>query len=315
MPDYFGVYPDLQVWEYLDFFAACYKIAESRRLALISELLELVDLQHRRDDLVDRLSRGMKQRLSLARTLIHDPQVLVLDEPASGLDPRARIEIRALLVELAKMGKTIFFSTHILADVAEICTRIGILEGGRLVASGGLEELHLSILPQRKIEVTLLDPPQAAQAYLEAQENGSNVELLHASRAAPGSAWLLNLAATTMPQPGTDRIVVGRGARAALQRGQQEHGRGLSAGDRGTGDMKLHFAPWKNPVLVKEVRTRHARQPQFHGSHSIPGGVRDLHRVGLHSSRSRSVPAARQTSAAWWASSFRPGGLDRIGNR
>ena len=96
-----------------------------------------------------------------------------------------RIEIRELLVELAKMGKTVFFSTHILADVAEICTRIGILEGGRLVASGGLEELHLSILPQRKIEVTLLDPPQAAQAYLEAQENVSNVELLAGQ---PGSA-------------------------------------------------------------------------------------------------------------------------------
>jgi ABC-2 type transport system ATP-binding protein len=178
MPDYFGVYPDLKVWEYLDFFGACYGIASQRRPFLINELLELVELQHRREELVDRLSRGMKQRLSLARTLIHDPQVLILDEPASGLDPRARIEIRELLVELAMMGKTVFFSTHILADVAEICTRIGILEAGRLVASGGLEELHLSIMPQRRIELTLLDPPQMASAFLETLQGVANIEQL-----------------------------------------------------------------------------------------------------------------------------------------
>jgi ABC-2 type transport system ATP-binding protein len=111
MPDYFGVYPDLKVWEYLDFFAACYRIPSDRRPQLAGELLDLVDLSHRRDDLVESLSRGMKQRLSLARALLHDPQVLLLDEPASGLDPRARVEIRELLVELARMGKTIFFSS------------------------------------------------------------------------------------------------------------------------------------------------------------------------------------------------------------
>ena len=122
MPDFFGVYDDMTVWEYLDFFAACYEIPEAQRRGLIGDLLELVDLAHRRDDQVDTLSRGMKQRLCLARTLAHDPQVLILDEPASGLDPRARVEIRALLAELSRMGKTIFFSTHILADVAEICT-------------------------------------------------------------------------------------------------------------------------------------------------------------------------------------------------
>ncbi|MCA9908948.1 MAG: ABC transporter ATP-binding protein, partial [Anaerolineae bacterium] len=121
MPDEFGVYDDMRVWEYLDFFAACYDIPEIERKKLIDDLLALVDLSHRRDDMVDKLSRGMKQRLSLARTLAHDPSVLILDEPASGLDPRARVEIRELLVELARMGKTIFFSTHILADVSEIC--------------------------------------------------------------------------------------------------------------------------------------------------------------------------------------------------
>jgi len=130
--------------------------------------LELVDLSHRSDGPVDRVSRGMKQRLSLARALLHDPQVLLLDEPASGLDPRARVEIRELLVEMARMGKTVFFSTHILADVAEICTRVGILEEGRLVAQGSLEELHLQIIPSRRVEVTLLGEAARARALLEA---------------------------------------------------------------------------------------------------------------------------------------------------
>jgi ABC-2 type transport system ATP-binding protein len=168
MPDFFGVYPDLKVWEYLEFFSACYVIPEAERPRLIDGLLELVDLSHRREDMVDRLSRGMKQRLSLARTLIHNPQVLLLDEPASGLDPRARVEIRELLVELARMGKTVFFSTHILADVAEICTRVGIIEAGKLVALGGLEELQLSILPQRRIEITVLERLEEAQETLQA---------------------------------------------------------------------------------------------------------------------------------------------------
>ena len=148
MPDFFGVYDDMKVWEYLDFFAACYDIPERRAPGLINDLLELVDLTHRRDDMVDKLSRGMKQRLCLARTLAHDPQVLILDEPASGLDPRARIEIRELLVELAKMGKTIFFSSHILADVAEICTHIGIIEAGQMVAQGRMDEMQRQLMPQ-----------------------------------------------------------------------------------------------------------------------------------------------------------------------
>ncbi len=157
MPDEFGVYDDMRVWEYLDFFAACYDIPEANRKRLIDDLLELVDLTHRRDDMVDKLSRGMKQRLSLARTLAHDPQILILDEPASGLDPRARVEIRELLVELSRMGKTIFFSSHILADVAEICTHIGIIEGGKMVAQGSMEDMRAQLMPHREIIVTVRD--------------------------------------------------------------------------------------------------------------------------------------------------------------
>lgn len=189
MPDYFGSYPSLKVWEYLDFFSACYDIPEKDRPARIRDLMELVDLAHRREDMVDQLSRGMKQRLSLARTLIHEPQVLILDEPASGLDPRARVEIRELLVELANMGKTIFFSSHILADVSETCNRVGIIEAGKLVATGTLEELHLKILPYRNIEVTLLDrlepalellrncPGVASVQSLESRQNGEYAHL------------------------------------------------------------------------------------------------------------------------------------------
>jgi ABC-2 type transport system ATP-binding protein len=163
MPDEFGVYDDMRVWEYLDFFAACYDIPEGERKKLIDDLLELVDLAHRRDDMVDKLSRGMKQRLSLARTLAHDPQVLILDEPASGLDPRARIEIRELLVELAKMGKTIFFSTHILADVQEICTHIGIVEAGQMIAQGSMDEMRAQLQPHREITVTVKDAEAVEQ--------------------------------------------------------------------------------------------------------------------------------------------------------
>ncbi|MGQ9848446.1 MAG: ATP-binding cassette domain-containing protein [Aggregatilineaceae bacterium] len=166
MPDFFGVYDDMKVWEYLDFFAACYEIPARDRPALIDDLLALVDLTHRRDDMVEKLSRGMKQRLSLARTLAHDPQVLILDEPASGLDPRARIEVRELLVEMARMGKTIFFSSHILADVAEICTHLGIIEAGSLVAQGTVEEIRRQLLPVREITVTLLDRIEEAKEVL-----------------------------------------------------------------------------------------------------------------------------------------------------
>ncbi|HEC21888.1 MAG TPA: ABC transporter ATP-binding protein [Chloroflexi bacterium] len=176
MPDFFGVYDDMKVWEYLDFFAACYDIPEAERPALIRDLLDLVDLSHRADDMVDTLSRGMKQRLCLARTLAHDPQVLILDEPASGLDPRARIEIRELLVELANMGKTIFFSSHILADVAEICTDIGIIEAGELIMQGNVEEMQRQLIPHREIVIALLDEVERARETLFGVEGVVAVE-------------------------------------------------------------------------------------------------------------------------------------------
>jgi ABC-2 type transport system ATP-binding protein len=157
MPDEFGVYEDLKVWEYLDFFAACYDIPENDRRRLVGDLLTLVDLAHRKDDMVDSLSRGMKQRLSLARTLAHDPQVLILDEPASGLDPRARVEIRELLVELSRMGKTIFFSSHILADIEDICSHIGIIEAGQMVMEGSIGDLKAQLMESREIIVTVMD--------------------------------------------------------------------------------------------------------------------------------------------------------------
>lgn len=178
MPDFFGVYEDMKVWEYLDFFAACYEIPESERPGLINDLLELVDLTHRRDDMVDKLSRGMKQRLCLARTLAHDPDVLILDEPASGLDARARVEIRELLIELAKMGKTIFFSTHILSDVDEVCTHVGIIEAGEVIIQGPIKDIRAQILPHRVITITLLNQQDEAMAAISQLEGVISVKPL-----------------------------------------------------------------------------------------------------------------------------------------
>jgi ABC-2 type transport system ATP-binding protein len=160
MPDTFGVYENMNVLEYLDFFGACYRLSPAQRAGLIEDLLELVDLGHRRHDEVRVLSRGLKQRLALARVLLHDPQVLVLDEPASGLDPRARVEIRELLLEVSRLGKTIVFSSHILADVAEICSRVAIVEDGKLVALGGLDQLSEQVAPYRLIRIVVLNGTQ-----------------------------------------------------------------------------------------------------------------------------------------------------------
>ncbi|MCB8938395.1 MAG: ABC transporter ATP-binding protein [Ardenticatenaceae bacterium] len=166
MPDFFGVYDDMKVWEYLDFFAACYDIPQTTRLGMVDDLLALVDLGHKKDAFVDSLSRGMKQRLCLARTLAHDPQVLILDEPASGLDPRARIEIRELLRELKSMGKTIFFSSHILSEVADICTSIAILEAGGLVAYGDMAEMKRQLRAHRLIQLRALGDLTPIQEFL-----------------------------------------------------------------------------------------------------------------------------------------------------
>ncbi len=183
MPDFFGVYDDMKVWEYLDFFAACYDIPESQRKGMIGDLLDLVDLGHKHDEMVESLSRGMKQRLCLARTLAHDPKVLILDEPASGLDPRARIEMRELLRELQNMGKTIFFSSHILSEVADICTNIGIMEAGKLVAHGDIEQMRQQLQVSRLIQVRMIGDTAPLKDILMAEEkvreitDGREVEL------------------------------------------------------------------------------------------------------------------------------------------
>jgi len=141
MPDFFGVYDDMKVIEYLEFFAAAYRIKGPKRRQICNEVLDLVDLGYKREAFVTSLSRGMTQRLGLARVLLHDPKVLLLDEPASGLDPRARIEIRGLLKELRKMGKTIMVSSHILPELADICNKVGIIEKGELVFNGTVSDL------------------------------------------------------------------------------------------------------------------------------------------------------------------------------
>jgi ABC-2 type transport system ATP-binding protein len=157
MPDDFGVYDGMKVWEFLDFFAVAYEIPRSYRKKIIGEVLDLLDLTHKRDDYVNGLSKGMKQRLCLAKTLVHDPPVLILDEPASGLDPRARLEMKALLNELKQMGKTILISSHILSELADFCTSIGIIERGKLLAAGSINEIQARIRSHRVLKVRVLD--------------------------------------------------------------------------------------------------------------------------------------------------------------
>jgi len=157
MPDAFGVYDGMKVWEFLDFFAAAYQIKRSRRKQVLTDVLELLDLTGKRNDYVNSLSRGMKQRLCLAKTLVHDPPVLILDEPASGLDPRARIEVKALLKELRNMGKTILISSHILSELADCCTSIGIIERGKLLMHGPIDEVYRRIRRNRIVEIKFLE--------------------------------------------------------------------------------------------------------------------------------------------------------------
>jgi len=177
MPDFMGVYDDLKVFEYLEFFAAAYKIPVSKRQGIVDGVLELTDLGEKRSALVDSLSRGMQQRLQLARVLVHDPKVLILDEPASGLDPRARIEIRELLKELKRMGKTIMISSHILSELAELCDRFGIIERGRLVFEGTMEEIRQRLGVHTKVRVRVADRADEAAKVLGALAQVSGVEV------------------------------------------------------------------------------------------------------------------------------------------
>ncbi|MGG1661242.1 ABC transporter ATP-binding protein [Brevibacillus sp. NRS-1366] len=156
MPDFFGVYDNLTAVEYLEFYAGAFKIPAPKRRPLVADLLELVNLSHKAEAFVDSLSRGMQQRLGLARCLVHDPAVLILDEPASGLDPRARIELREIIKQLREMGKTILISSHILPELAELCDDIGVIEQGRLIACGSVHDVSnqdrdLSIMQLRAV--------------------------------------------------------------------------------------------------------------------------------------------------------------------
>jgi len=176
MPDFFGVYEDLTAEEYLHFFAAAYRIEGARRKAVVADVLALTDLSGKAGSPVDGLSRGMKQRLGLARVLLHDPDLLLLDEPASGLDPRARIEMRELLKELQKMGKTILVSSHILHELTQFCTVIGIVEAGKLVAAGSLTEIYRTLNLKRTVHVQMANSTPELLARIAALRGVAAVE-------------------------------------------------------------------------------------------------------------------------------------------
>ena len=185
MPDFFGVYDDLKVTEYMDFYAGTYYIPYADRPSLIDSLLEIVDLSDKKDAYVDSLSRGMKQRLCLARSLIHDPNLIILDEPASGLDPRARVEMKEVLKQLKEMGKTIIVSSHILPELAEMCSEIGIIDHGQLVTQGTVNEIMNKIHKNRIVRVktssakdTLIRLLKEQTKVGEITENADNIEFV-----------------------------------------------------------------------------------------------------------------------------------------
>ncbi len=181
MPDVFGVYDDMKVWEYLDFFARCYGLPAARRRQMISDLLELIDLGDRRDAYVQGLSRGMQQRLCLAHALVHDPAVLLLDEPASGLDPRARIELRELLRELRALGKTIVISSHILPELEELCTSVAIIDHGRVLAAGSVPDIERRLRVGSVLRARVLDEDdaiEAARAFFDADPDVAAAAIL-----------------------------------------------------------------------------------------------------------------------------------------
>ena len=167
MPDFFGVYDQLSVGEYLDFYAACYRQPKQRRQKIVDDLLALVGMTERKGQLVDTLSRGLKQRVCLARALVHDPAVLLLDEPASGLDPRARVEMREILKELQRMGKTIVISSHILPELTELCTMVGIIDHGRMRATGSVRDVIARLTSGRRLRITVIAEKDAAIEILE----------------------------------------------------------------------------------------------------------------------------------------------------
>ncbi len=176
MPDSFGVYDGMRLREYLDFFGAAYKIPSKKRKVIIDDVLELTDLTGKADDFVSAFSRGMKQRCCLAKTLLHDPKVLLLDEPASGLDPRARIEMRELLKTLQRMGKTILISSHILSELGDMCNKIGIIEHGKLLAAGEYRSILNSMKQEREVRIDVLDGAVTAMRIFEETPGLFNIE-------------------------------------------------------------------------------------------------------------------------------------------
>jgi ABC-2 type transport system ATP-binding protein len=179
VPDYFGAYEDMVVQEYLEFFAAAYNINGPNRVKLVNDVLELTDLAYKRDALVDGLSRGMKQRLSIARVLLHDPKLLLLDEPAGNLDPRARIELRELLKTLRGMGKTIIISSHILPELQDLCNTVGIIERGELIYSGPWTDIVKKAKTGTILHVAVKENQAQAGALLAQDENVENVQPNH----------------------------------------------------------------------------------------------------------------------------------------
>ena len=175
MPDFFGVYKDMEVTEYLDFFGACYKIPTVQREKTVNDVLELVGLTEKKGSLIGALSRGMQQRLGLARVLIHDPQLLLLDEPASGLDPRARIEMMAILQELQRLGKTIIISSHILSELQTLCNRVAIIEKGRLIYSGPVQGVRDQVSQARVMWVRVSSDQTQAMALLKVRKEIAEV--------------------------------------------------------------------------------------------------------------------------------------------
>jgi len=217
MPDFYGVYDDLRAWEYLDFFGRCYGVPANRRPTMIGELLEIVGLADKRDAYVESLSRGMRQRLCLAHTLVHDPALLILDEPASGLDPRARVEMREILRELRAMGKTILVSSHILPELGEMCTGVAIIDRGRVLRSGTIDEIERSLRANAVLRIELLGGEAAIEAAIERLAADERVgEVLRLDEVASGPARLeLHFDGTAEEQADLLRTMVEAGHRVA----------------------------------------------------------------------------------------------------
>jgi ABC-2 type transport system ATP-binding protein len=230
MPDFYGVYDDLRVWEYLDFFGRCYGVPANRRTTMIRELLEIVGLGEKRDAYVESLSRGMRQRLCLAHTLVHDPVLLILDEPASGLDPRARVEMREILRELRSMGKTILVSSHILPELGEMCTGVAIIDRGEVLRSGTIDEIERSLRASVLIRVDVLGEAPAvesARSWLMARDGIE--EVVRLDHTAAGTARL------EMPFDGDGE------AQAELLRAMVDAGHRVAGFSQATTDLEEIF--------------------------------------------------------------------------